>query len=202
MGTKEQLSAEISVVHGNAISNYIPALAWLRITVFYEFPYLYDGSDAYEREYLKTYLRSEESIFVLAKDKNKVVGASSGMPLKLETDEVKAPFIAKGINPAEVFYFGESVLLKPYRGLGLGKTFFTEREKHAQALGYPITAFCGVQRPDDHPRKPAGYRTLHSFWEMMGYEMQPDMTTTFSWQDLDENTSSPKKMMFWMKQHR
>lgn len=193
---------EIKVVRGEEIADYIPVLAWLRITVFHEYPYLYDGSDDYEREYLKTYLRSNESVFVLAKVSNKVVGASSGMPLKLETDEVKAPFLKKGFAPDQVFYFGESVLLKPYRGLGIGKTFFEEREKHALALGYRVTSFCGVQRPADHPRRPAGYRNLHPFWEMMGYRMQPEMRTTFSWQDLDENTSSPKEMMFWTKEHR
>ncbi|AXJ00369.1 hypothetical protein CYPRO_1104 [Cyclonatronum proteinivorum] len=192
---------ETEIARGADIAQYIPVLAWLRITVFHEFPYLYDGSDEYEREYLKTYLRSNESLFVLAKDHNKVIGAASGMPLKLETDEVQAPFLAKGINPEEVFYFGESVLLKQYRGLGIGKVFIREREKHALSLGYRFTAFCGVQRPDNHPRKPAGYRNLHSFWEMMGYRMQPDMRTTFSWQDLDENTSSAKEMMFWMKEH-
>ncbi|MCH8486332.1 MAG: GNAT family N-acetyltransferase [Candidatus Cyclonatronum sp.] len=192
---------QIRVVRGEQIAQFIPALAWLRITVFHEFPYLYDGSDEYERAYLKTYLNSDESLFVLATDSNKVVGASSGMPLKLETDEVKAPFIQKGIDPECVFYFGESVLLKQYRGLGIGKKFFEEREKHALTLGYRITAFCGVQRPDDHARKPAGYRNLHSFWEMMGYRMQPDMRTQFSWQDLDENTASEKEMMFWIKEH-
>lgn len=201
MSTPGTQQTEIVVVRGEQIAQYIPVLAWLRITVFHEFPYLYDGSDEYEREYLKTYLRSDESLFVLAKDRNKVIGASSGMPLKLETEEVKAPFIEKRIDPENVFYFGESVLLKQYRGLGIGKAFFQEREKHALSLGYRTTAFCGVQRPDNHPRKPAGYRNLHSFWEMMGYKAQPDMRTSFSWQDLDEVTSSAKEMMFWLKEH-
>jgi len=188
-------------VKGKEINKHLSALAWLRITVFREFPYLYDGSNEYEKEYLKTYTRSEKSIFVLAKDQNRIVGASSGMPLELETEEVKKPFLDNGFNTDDVFYFGESVLLPQYRGMGLGKSFITEREKHALSSGFSITAFCGVVRPDDHPRRPKGYRPLDGFWEKMGYEKQPDMQTSFEWQDLDENRSSEKTMVFWLKKH-
>ncbi len=191
----------IKVISGPDIEMYIPSLARLRKTVFYEFPYLYDGSDEYEKQYLRTYTKSEKSLFVLAIDGENIVGAASGMPLEKETAEVKQPFIDKGIQIDDVFYFGESVLLPEYRGLGIGKSFIIEREKHALEQGFHITAFCGVVRPEDHPRRPQGYRPLNGFWESMGYNKQPDMTTRFEWQDLDESTSSPKEMVFWMKRH-
>ncbi|MCH8569486.1 MAG: GNAT family N-acetyltransferase [Balneolales bacterium] len=192
---------EIKVVHGPEIKQYIPSLAWLRVTVFHEFPYLYDGSDSYERAYLKTYLRSDESIFVLVFDENKIIGASSGIPLKKETEEVIKPFLTHNIKPDQVYYFGESVLLKQYRGHGVGKIFFKEREAYAISKGYNITAFCGVVRPENHPRKPKGYRTLHAFWEKLGYSKKEGMLTEFDWQDLDENETSPKQMQFWLKHH-
>ncbi|MCH8556742.1 MAG: GNAT family N-acetyltransferase [Balneolia bacterium] len=192
---------DIKTVSGSEIERYIPSLAWLRRTVFHEFPYLYDGSDEYEQAYLRTYTKSEKSIFVLALDGQKVVGAASGMPLSKETNEVKKPFTENAIPVDDVFYFGESVLLSEYRGLGIGKSFILEREKHALSHGFSITAFCGVVRPDDHPRKPEGYRPLNTFWEKMGYEKQPQMTTHFEWQDLDESRPSPKEMMFWLKHH-
>lgn len=191
----------IKAISGPQIERYIPSLAWLRKTVFHEFPYLYDGSDEYEEQYLKTYTKSEKSLFVLAFDGERIVGAASGMPLQKETEEVKQPFKDKGIHIDHVFYFGESVLLPEYRGLGIGKSFITEREKHALEQGFRITAFCGVVRPEDHPRRPQVYRPLNGFWESMGYNKQPDMTTRFEWQDLDESTSSPKEMVFWLKRH-
>ena len=44
---------EIRNVHGPELEPFIDGLGRLRIAVFREYPYLYDGSLDYEREYLK-----------------------------------------------------------------------------------------------------------------------------------------------------
>lgn len=191
---------QIKRLTGSSITPYIDALAELRITVFREFPYLYDGSLQYEKKYLKRYTASDETVVVIALDNENVIGASTGMPMKDEDPMVKNPFIAEGYSVEDIFYFGESVLLKEYRGRGLGVRFFIEREAHAAELGYKTTTFCAVDRPADHPRKPAGYLPLHSFWNKRGYTEQPELKATFSWQDLDESTESPKQLTFWIKQ--
>ena len=54
-----------SVVYtGNSIKEIIPDLAKLRIEVFHEFPYLYEGNLAYEENYLSMYVESESSVCV------------------------------------------------------------------------------------------------------------------------------------------
>jgi GNAT superfamily N-acetyltransferase len=185
---------------GDKLNQYIPALARLRIQVFRDWPYLYDGDLAYEEKYLKTYIEAPDSVIVLAFDGDKVVGASTGIPLKHETDEVKAPFIDAGYDVDRIFYCGESVLLPEYRGQGAGVAFFEHREEHAQQVGgVDYSCFCGVQRPDNHPRRPADYVPLDNFWRKRGYEKYNDLNTTFSWKELDEDTESPKPMTFWMK---
>jgi len=185
---------------GDKLNQYIPALARLRIQVFRDWPYLYDGDLAYEEKYLKTYIEAPDSVIVLAFDGDKVVGASTGIPLKHETDEVKAPFIDAGYDVDKIFYCGESVLLPEYRGQGAGVAFFDHREEHAQEIGgFDYSCFCGVQRPDNHPRRPDDYVPLDSFWRRRGYEKYPELNTTFSWKELDEDTESPKPMTFWMK---
>ena len=185
---------------GDKLNQYIPALARLRIQVFRDWPYLYDGDLAYEEKYLKTYIEAPDSVIVLAFDGDKVVGASTGIPLNHETDEVKAPFIDAGYDVDKIFYCGESVLLPEYRGQGAGVAFFDHREEHAQEIGgFDYSCFCGVQRPDNHPRRPADYVPLDSFWRRRGYEKYPELNTTFSWKELDEDTESPKPMTFWMK---
>lgn len=191
---------ELKRLSGEALNQYIPELAQLRIQVFRDFPYLYDGDTDYEARYLQTYIEAPDSVIVLAFDGDKVVGASTGIPLKYETDEVKAPFIKAGIDVDSVFYCGESVLLSKYRGQGAGVAFFDHREAHARELGgYEYSCFCGVQRPDDHPRRPAGFKPLDNFWRKRGYEKHPELHTTFSWKELDEDHESPKPMTFWMK---
>jgi|TARA_R100000935_G_scaffold3266_2_gene8473 GNAT superfamily N-acetyltransferase len=191
---------ELKRLSGEALNQFIPELARLRIEVFRDFPYLYDGDPDYEARYLQTYIEAPDSVIVLAFDGDKVVGASTGIPLRYETDEVKAPFIKAGIDVDSVFYCGESVLLSQYRGKGAGVAFFEHREQHAQELGgYEFSCFCGVQRPEDHPRRPSGYKPLDNFWRRRGYEKHPELNTTFSWKELDEEHESPKPMTFWMK---
>ncbi|MFT3696631.1 MAG: GNAT family N-acetyltransferase [Kofleriaceae bacterium] len=187
-------------ISGAAIETYLPALAQLRITVFREFPYLYVGSEAYEREYLQHYADSPQSVVILARDGDRVVGASTAMPLRLHGDDVAPAMIAAGYDPDRVFYFGESVLDPAYRGRGLGNAFFVEREAAARAQGFTTAAFCAVVRSADHPRRPANYRPLDPLWTKHGFVRRPDLVTTFSWQDLDEPTESAKQMMFWTKE--
>ena len=184
---------------GSDATPFFDDLARLRITVFREFPYLYDGDATYEQAYLATYARSEGSVFVLAFDDDVVVGAATATPMATETDEVKAPFLASGRDPRDFLYFGESVLLPAYRGQGIGLAFFEGRERQARTLGLPHCTFCAVERPADHPRRPKHYVPLNSFWQKRGYTHHPELRTTFSWRDLDEDRESPKPLSFWIK---
>jgi GNAT superfamily N-acetyltransferase len=175
-------------------------LARLRIEVFHAFPYLYDGDLAYEQRYLETYLRSQDSTLIAAFDEDRLVGAATAVPLADETDNITAPFRRHGFEIERVFYFGESVLLPPFRGRGIGVAFFEEREAWAQSLGrFSLACFCAVDRPADHPRRPKDYVPLDAFWQRRGFQPVPGMTTRFSWKDLDEPGESPKRMVYWMK---
>ena len=185
---------------GPALNQYIDELAQLRMQVFRDFPYLYDGDLAYEARYLKTYIEAPDSVIVLAFDGDKVVGASTGVPLRHEMDEVKQPFLDAGLNIDEIFYCGESVLLSEYRGQGAGVSFFDHREAHAESLeGMKYSCFCAVQRPDNHPARPADYQPLDQFWCNRGYKKRSELATHFSWKEVGESEESLKPMTFWMK---
>jgi len=194
------MSVRLLTLSGKAIQPYLSDLARLRITVFREFPYLYDGDLAYEQDYLQTYSQSENILFVLVLDGEKVVGASTGIPL-LEADrEMREPFLQQDTYPPEqLFYFGESVLLTEYRGRGLGKRFFAEREAFAKKLDSAFATFCAVERPEYHPLRPADYPPLDNFWQQQGYAKQEELSAFYSWKDIDEDAERPKKMIFWVK---
>lgn len=190
----------IKTVRGEAAAPWFEDLARLRIGVFRAFPYLYEGDPEYERRYLAAYARSAESLFVLALDGGKVVGASTAMPMREETEEFRAPFLAAGRDVAQIFYYGESVLSPEYRGQGIGVRFFEEREAAARAGGFGLCAFCAVERPADHPLRPADYVPLNEFWRKRGYVHHPELRTHFSWRDLGEAEESLKPMSFWLKE--
>ncbi|NDD31451.1 MAG: GNAT family N-acetyltransferase [Proteobacteria bacterium] len=185
------------------LARYLPELARLRITVFRDFPYLYDGSLAYEQRYLQTYADCAESIVALVLDGDTAVGASTGLPLDAETPDFTQPFVNAGHDPARYFYCAESVLLPAHRGRGVYPHLFRAREDHARRLGrFDASTFCCVQRPPDHPRRPLGYRPLDVVWRRQGYAEQPMLRTTFAWKDLDDDEETPKPMVFWVKSLR
>ncbi|MQX37790.1 GNAT family N-acetyltransferase [Roseospira navarrensis] len=185
---------------GADLDAHLDDLARLRIAVFRAFPYLYDGDAAYERRYLRTYVETPGGVLVAALDGDRVVGAATGVPLVGEPDDVRRAVADGGLDVAATFYFGESVLLPAYRGRGLGVGFFEAREAHARALGGMTHAvFCAVERPADHPRRPADYVPLDAFWRRRGYAPLPGARCAFSWRDLDEPAESPKPMAFWVR---
>jgi GNAT superfamily N-acetyltransferase len=185
---------------GAEIASVFEDLATLRISVFRDFPYLYEGSVDYEKEYLKVYSQSERAFLFAVYANNKMVGATTCIPLSDETSEVKLPFEAAGFNTDTIFYFGESILLSTFRGLGLGHRFFDEREAHAHSFGtFKTTCFCAVERDENHPLKPENYRPNDIFWKKRGYQKENSLQSTFEWQDINETVSTAKTMIYWTK---
>jgi len=168
--------------------------------VFRDFPYLYEGDLEYEPRYLTAYARSPRSVFVLALDDGQVIGASTGLPLSDDDAAFQAPFRAAGVPVESVFYFGESVLLRGYRGQGLGHRFFDEREAHAAELGaFRLTAFASVDRPSDDSRRPAGHRDNDAFWIKRGYTRHPELQMRLAWKEVGESAESEKSLTFWSR---
>ncbi len=185
---------------GVQLEQYVADLARLRIEVFRDYPYLYDGSAAYEEKYLRTYVDSPDSVLIAAFHGDQLVGASTGLPMDHETDNIKEPVAAAGFPSSEVFYFGESVLQRSYRGQGIGVGFFREREAHARRLGrFRYCMFCGVVRADDDLRRPAGHVPLDGFWQRRGYHKVPGLVCRIAWTELGETEETPKVLQFWVR---
>jgi GNAT superfamily N-acetyltransferase len=186
-------------LRGAALHPLLPALARLRIAVFREWPYLYEGDEAYERGYLRAYAEAPGAAVVVCRDGAEVVGAATCEPMTEGHAPVRAAFAAAGLDPAQWCYFGESVLLAPWRGQGAGVRFFEAREAHARAIGLLRCAFCGVVRDAGDPRRPAGYTPLDAFWRKRGYTARPDISVTFSWKEVGAAAETPHALTFWTK---
>jgi GNAT superfamily N-acetyltransferase len=190
----------ISRVTGDALPALIADLARLRVRVFRDWPYLYDGDESYEAAYLQTYVRSPRAAVIVARAGEQIVGASTCLPLVDETENVQAPFRDAGIDLASIFYFGESVLLPELRGRGVGVAFFREREAHARAVSScDIAAFCAVQREETHPARPPAFVPLDAFWAKRGFTRRPDLRCRMQWKDLGDAEETEKTLVFWLK---
>lgn len=191
---------QIETVSGADLEPYLPDLANLRIEVFREYPYLYQGTHAYEARYLRSYSASSRSVIVLALDGENVVGAATAMPLLEHGEDVVEPLAAAGFDPERVYYFGESVLRASYRGRGIGHRFFDAREAAAHRHGFAVAAFCAVLRSSDHPLRPRDYLPHDAFWTKRGYRPRPDIVASFAWQDIDQPEETSKAMQFWVRE--
>lgn len=186
------------VLTGGALAAAIDDLARLRIAVFRDWPYLYDGDIAYERDYLQAYA-DPSAIVVAAFDGVRLVGAATGTAMEAHADDFAAPFATRPERMEEIFYCAESVLLPDYRGQGVGHAFFDAREAHARDLGRRYSAFCSVVRPEDHPLKPQGARSHDVFWRGRGYAPLPGVVAQFRWRDIDQPDQTNHPLQFWMR---
>lgn len=194
------MSIHVQVLTGAALETALADVATLRITVFRYYPYLYDGDEAYERRYLAAYRDAPGAILVGAFDGSRLVGASTGTPLARHDPAFSAPVAEAGYDVENVFYCAESVLLKPYRGQGVGHRFFDVREAHARALNLEYAAFCGVLRPDHHPARSADYYPLDGFWSRRGYAPIPGAVAHFDWKEVETEDEVSHDLQFWIRQ--
>lgn len=190
---------EVRALTRDEVAQRLDELAALRIAVFRDWPYLYDGDLEYERAYLTPYLHRPGALVVGALHDGRLVGASTALPMEFASHDFSLPFADRPEALTDIYYGGESLLLPLYRGRGTGALFFRHREARARALGRRYVAFCSVIRPDDHPDCPNDARGNEQFWRRSGYAPLPGVIAHFDWRDRGavEETSHP--LQFWMR---
>lgn len=189
----------VAPVTGTALAGVLPSLARLRIAVFRDFPYLYDGDSAYEAAYLADFAAAEGAVIVVARDGDDIVGAATAAPLATQDTAWRAPLAAAGFDIARTFYFGESVLRGEYRGQGIGHAFFDHREAQARVRGATHAAFCSVIRAADHPARPADHRPLDPFWHGRGYAPLAGVSASFDWKTV-QGGDERHELQYWTRQ--
>jgi GNAT superfamily N-acetyltransferase len=195
------VSDEVSVraLTGADLEAALDGVAALRISVFRDWPYLYDGSLDYERQYLQTYRDSPGALLVGAFHGDRLIGASTSTPMEDHAEAFAEPLKKIGLPVQSILYGAESVLLPAWRGQGLGHRFFDAREAHARALGRTHVAFCSVVRPEVHPMRPTHFRTNDAFWQGRGYRPLEGVFAEFGWKDVGDAAETLKPLQFWLR---
>lgn len=193
------MSIDVRVLPAAEVMDRLGDIATLRITVFRDWPYLYDGDAEYARRYLRPYAESPRAIVAGAFDGGALVGASTGTPMSDHEEGVAEAVRDAGLPQSGVFYFAQSVLLPAFHGRGLGHAFFDLRETHARRHGYRYVVFASVVRPDDHPARPRMVRDLGPFWRKRGYEPLEGAAARISWRDVGDSEETEKRLALWMR---
>ena len=186
-------------LRGEEARPYFSSMAKLRIEIFRYYPYLYEGTESDESLYLETYFKAKDSFILLVKYENNFVGMTSCIRASEEETNFQIPFNNIGLDPNQILYLGESVLLEKFRGLGIGKMYFQEREKFGLSIGIQQFAFCSVLLPENHHLRPKDYQDLSNFWKLRGYFPREDLITRYDWTDKGNTHKTTKLMQYWMK---
>jgi GNAT superfamily N-acetyltransferase len=185
---------------GSGLKPHIHSVAKLRMEVFKEYPYFEDPNLQKEMDYLRKISLCKEAISVLIFDNTTLVGVSLGYPLNSEEPSLLRPWKERGMDIDSYFYFGNSALLKHYRGRGIGHHFFDAREAHvAQYKKYKHICFCAPDCPEPDPNRPKDFVSLVDFWRKRGYIHHPEIKGTLSWKKINEPHPTEKPMSFWVK---
>lgn len=192
----------LEVLKGPAINNYTQEFANLCHIVYGEYPYLYDGHDAGYEAYISSYADSSNSIVCLAFDGDDVVGAASGMPLIESRDYYQAPFLAQGIDITPMFYLSELILLKDYRGKGIGENLYTQIETLVRENGcFSKMTCCNIQVAKDDPNMPKNYKYIdYPLWVKLGFYKHPEISYDSYWTNIGDENESAHRLVFWIKE--
>ena len=199
MSEQSARDIRLQAYRGKEASRLVDGLASLRIAVFRDWPYMYDGDRDYEARYLGSFINGDGAFVAAAFDGGDLVGAATAAPLIQHIDDLAEPVEALGLDPAAIFYLSESVLLSSYRGLGLGHRFFELREAEARSQGFSTCLFCSVDRSTADPRRPEDARSLESFWQKRGYERIEGSKAHISWREIGETAETDHTLSLWIR---
>ncbi len=195
----QDTSVQISTYTGKAIAGALGSFQHVHATVFNEWPYLLDSRPD-DQPYIAPYADLPRAALFVARHDGSPVGLATCLPLGDESANVQAPFIERGWEVRRFFYFGEGVILKEWRGIGLGKRLFELRESHARAVSTADYAiFCSVRRALDHPLRPANATTNDAFWRRRGFQPMNGVACTMTWRGHGDPEPTRHTLDFWIK---
>lgn len=191
----------IEVLKGKELVSNIPELARLRLTVFCEYPYLYEGDPILEKTYLSRFASSRDAFFVIAKVDNQVVGALSGLPLDATQKEIRDALHQPGIEIGEYYALSEIVLLKEHRNKKIGSMLYEQFEDQLLKMKrYKKVVLWQIVRAQDDVRRPKDYFSLDNFWRKRGFVKHPEWICYIDWKEILEEKASAHRFEFWVKE--
>lgn len=184
---------------GHKAEPSLEAIASLRLDIFREYPYLYEGLRDDELRYLRSYAEKPGACVILVEDAGKTIGAATGMPLKHEDQHLLDSFAGTAHLIDKSYYVGELLFYRDYRHRGFGSRLLARIEEYVRSLGpYSHLVCMTVMRPPDHLLCPADYAPIERFLARTGFVPMAGITSTIAWREID-GVRRDHLLQFWRK---
>lgn len=191
---------KIEMIKGPWTEAQKEAVIAMRMAIFKEWPYLYIGDRKTEVEYITPYVKSSSSLLFFAKNEGKIIGIVTGIPLLEMDDSFTAPFTQASLPLQPIFYLGEILLLKEFRGQGIGYQMYKRFEDELKK--WPRFTQIAILRMkyDCHDvRKPKEYRSLDEFWARLGYAEDPNLFLNIDYQEIGQKAKTNHSFFYSLK---
>lgn len=196
----QQSSIVFEVFKGSEVIPHLRKLIEIRFLFYRDYPYFYDGTIEDEENYLRWYSNSENTLLVLAKSGENIVGAVIGLPLPESLEENKDAFQNIEVSPCELFYLGDNMVIKELKASSVQEQMYHQFEHAVKQLGkYKEIVVCEVERDVDDPKKITNDIFGEFAWNTQGFIREPNQIVNFSWKEIGDSTSSNHRMVFWRK---
>ena len=192
-------------VLGTRIAEILDDVASLRIELFRQYPYLYDGNLEYERNYLKGLSENDKSFVVAAYMDDQVVGAATALPLSSNAeilDGVRERFFRAGFDPQACYYYSEILVRPSQRRRGISKEFYRRRREMALQLGYSTVCFSALNTEEIDSPAPPDYFDPSEMWRGMGFIQHRDIYVDYEWPTLRPDGTTldmTHRLYFWTR---
>jgi len=186
------------VLKGSQIKSIEKSFADLRITIFREYPYLYEGDLSTEKHYFDMF--GDNTICITAKDGAAIIGISIGTPLQEVLKRFLEPLTEAHINVKRMFYLADLLVLKSYRGQRIGHALYELFEKEVQKTGQFSTIIVReISKSPDDPKKPSDYHSLDFFWNKRGFKKIDGISQQDKWKAIGDEDISLHTMIYQVK---
>jgi ribosomal protein S18 acetylase RimI-like enzyme len=185
------LSTTIDIFVGKETAKYIDIVSEWRIKLFREYPYLYVGDIEYEKKYMQGHATDKQAMIAIAKVDGMLAGFSTGFPLISDSEivaDVKKLVSQAGDDIADYYYYGEIMVLPEFRGRGLASMLYTAQDNLIKSWEFKHVCISTVVQEENHPLKPAGYKSTEGMFEHMGF-VKNKLMINYPWPTIQHDQS-------------
>lgn len=198
------MSLRIDIYVGADSLEFIETVSKVRIDVFKDYPYLYEGDLEYEKKYVQGYTADSKAMIAIARIDGKIAGVSTGIPLISDSEivaDAKKVFAKDQVDIGDYYYYGEIIVLPEFRGKSIASRLYAEQDAVVKTWGFKHVCILTVVREQDHPLKPENYKSPDSMWKHLGF-FRNNLTVEYHWPtiQIDKTVRDVNNTLeFWTK---